>query len=98
MNLCYKPFQNLFPLFESANGIVPILNGIWICKKKSSTVGFNAEPHIRPDFAERRTWPLRGSETTNTRGGACEGMVLALRAQCERQGEQGPHALALGVI
>lgn len=42
MSLCYKPFQNLFPFFESANGIVPILNGIWI--KKSPTLGLDVEP------------------------------------------------------
>lgn len=42
MSLCYKPFQNLFPPFESANGIVPVVNGIWI--KRSPTLGLNAEP------------------------------------------------------
>lgn len=41
MSLCYKPFQNLFPFFESVDGIVPILNGIWI--KKSPTLGLNVD-------------------------------------------------------
>ena len=43
MSLCYKPFRNLFPPFESANGIVPILNGIWV--KRSPTLEWSAEPH-----------------------------------------------------